>query len=128
MLIQFFHMLREGGMKPSITELLTLLEAMKCGLAGQSVDDFYYLSRSCLVKDESKFDQFDRIFAEHFKGIENTFKTLQTEVPEEWLRRQAELTLSEEERAQIEAMGGFEKLMEALRERLETTTRFDIAV
>ncbi len=119
MLIQFFYMLREGGMKPSITELLTLLEAMKCGLAGQSVDDFYYLSRSCLVKDESKFDQFDRIFAEHFKGIENTFKTLQTEVPDEWLRRQAELMLSEEERAQIEAMGGFEKLMEALRQRLE---------
>jgi len=119
MLIQFFYMLREGGMNPSITELLTLLEAMKSGLASQSVDDFYYLSRSCLVKDESKFDQFDRIFAEHFKGIENTFKTLQTEVPDEWLRRQAELMLSEEERAQIEAMGGFEKLMEALRERLE---------
>ena len=119
MLIQFFYMLREGGMKPSITELLTLLEAMKCGLAGQSVDDFYYLSRSCLVKDETKFDQFDRIFAEHFKGIENTLKTLASEVPDEWLRRQAELMLSEEERANIEAMGGFEKLMEALRQRLE---------
>ena len=119
MLIQFFYMLREGGMKPSITELLTLLEAMKCGLAGHSVDDFYYLSRSCLVKDETKFDQFDRIFAEHFKGIENTIKTLVSEVPDEWLRRQAELMLSEEERAKIEAMGGFEKLMEALRERLE---------
>ena len=119
MLIQFFYMLREGGMKPSITELLTLLEAMKSGLAGQSVDDFYYLSRSCLVKDESKFDQFDRIFAEHFKGIENTFKTLVSEVPDEWLRRQAELMLTEEERANIEAMGGFEKLMEALRQRLE---------
>jgi hypothetical protein len=119
MLIQFFYMLREGGMKPSITELLTLLEAMKCGLADHSVDDFYYLARSCMVKDETKFDQFDRIFAEHFKGIENTFKTLVSEVPDEWLRRQAELMLSEEERAQIEAMGGFEKLMEALRERLE---------
>jgi hypothetical protein len=119
MLIQFFYMLREGGMKPSITELLTLLEAMKCGLAGQSVDDFYYLSRSCLVKDETKFDQFDRIFAEHFKGIENTIKTLASKVPDEWLRRQAELMLSEEERANIEAMGGFEKLMEALRQRLE---------
>ncbi len=119
MLIQFFYMLREGGMKPSITELLTLLEAMKCGLAGESVDDFYYLSRSCMVKDESKFDQFDRIFAEHFKGIKNSLKTLVSEVPDEWLRRQAELMLSEEERAQIEAMGGFEKLMEALRERLE---------
>jgi len=80
------------------------------------MDNFYYLARSCLVKDETKFDQFDRIFAEHFKGIESTFKTLVSEVPDEWLRRQAELMLSEEERAQIEAMGGFEKLMEALRQ------------
>ena len=63
MLIPFFYLLRDGGMKPSITELLTLLEAMKKGVAGQSVDDFYYLSRACLVKDESKLDLFDRIFA-----------------------------------------------------------------
>jgi len=119
MLIPFFYMLREGGLKPSITELLTLLEAMKRGVAGTSVDDFYYLARSCMVKDESKFDLFDRIFAAHFQGIENAFKSLQTEVPEDWLRRQAELMLSEEERAQIEALGGFDKLMEALRERLE---------
>ncbi len=119
MLIQFFYMLREGGMKPSITELLTLLEAMKSGVANQSVDDFYYLSRSCMVKDETQFDRFDRIFAAHFHGIESAFKTLAPEVPEEWLRQQAELMLSEEERQQIEAMGGFDKLMAALRERLE---------
>jgi len=67
MLTDFFFMLREGGMKPSIIELLTLLEAMKKGVAGQSVDDFYYLSRSCLVKDESKFDRFDQIFAAQTK-------------------------------------------------------------
>ena len=119
MLIPFFYMLREGGLKPSITELLTLLEAMKHGVAGTSVDDFYYLARSCMVKDESKFDLFDRIFAAHFQGIEYAFKSLQTEVPEDWLRRQAELMLSEEERAQIEALGGFDKLMKALQERLE---------
>lgn len=119
MLTKFFFMLREGGLKPSITELLTLLEAMRSGVAQQSVDDFYYLARSCLVKDESKFDRFDKIFAAHFDGLEEGFKALVAEVPEEWLRQQAELVLSEEERAEIEALGGFEKLMEALRERLE---------
>ena len=119
MLTKFFFMLREGGLKPSIRELLTLLEAMRSGVAGQSVDDFYYLARSCLVKDESKFDRFDKIFAAHFDGIEDAFKALVADVPDEWLRHQTELVLSEEERAEIEALGGFEKLMEALRERLE---------
>jgi uncharacterized protein with von Willebrand factor type A (vWA) domain len=118
-LTKFFFMLREGGMKPSITELLTLLEAMKQGVAGYSVDDFYYLSRSCLVKDESKFDRFDQIFAAHFHGIEEAFNALVGDLPEDWLRKQAELMLTDEERQQIEAMGGFDALMEALRERLE---------
>ncbi|MGI9203041.1 MAG: vWA domain-containing protein [Woeseiaceae bacterium] len=118
MLTGFFFMLREGGLKPSITELLTLLAAMKRGLAGHSVEDFYFLSRSCLVKDETKFDRFDRIFAAHFHGIEDAFKSLAGEVPDDWLQKQAELYLSDEERAQIEAMGGFEELMKALRERL----------
>jgi uncharacterized protein len=119
MLIPFFFLLREGGLKPSITELLALLEAMKSGVANQSVDDFYYLARACLVKDETKFDRFDRIFAAHFQGIEEAFKSMVSEVPEDWLRQQAELVLSEDERAEIEAMGGFEALMEALRKRLE---------
>jgi uncharacterized protein with von Willebrand factor type A (vWA) domain len=119
MLTKFFFMLRDGGLKPSITELLTLLEAMRNGVAGQSVDDFYYLARSCLVKDETLFDRFDKVFAAHFEGIEDAFHALVADVPEEWLRKQAELVLTEEERAQVEALGGFEKLMEALRERLE---------
>ena len=119
MLIPFFYLLRDGGMKTSITELLTLLEAMKRGVAGQSVDDFYYLARSCLVKDESQIDRFDRIFAAYFHGIEDTFTDLMQDIPDEWLRRQVELHLTEEERAQIESMGGFEALMQALRERLE---------
>ena len=119
MLTKFFFMLRDGGLKPSITELLTLLESMQSGVAGNSVDDFYYLARSCLVKDESLFDRFDKIFAAHFNGIEEAFEALLAEVPDEWLQHQAELDLTEEERAQIEALGGFEKLMEALRERLE---------
>ena len=119
MLTKFFFMLRSGGLKTSITELLTLLESMRLGVAGQSVDDFYYLARSCLIKDESLFDRFDKIFAAHFDGIEDAFEALLAEVPEEWLRRQAELILTDEERAEIEALGGFEELMKALRERLE---------
>jgi hypothetical protein len=118
MLSRFFFMLREGGLKPSITELLTLMEALKSGIAGTSVDDFYFLSRSCLVKDETLFDRFDRVFAAHFHGIEDAFKAMIRDVPDDWLRKQAELMLSPEERARIESLGGFDKLMEALRERL----------
>ena len=119
MLIPFFYMLREGGMKTSITELLTLLDAMKSGLAGQSVDDFYYLARASLVKDEAHLDRFDRIFAAYFKGVEDSLTDLMQSVPDEWLRHQAELMLTDEERAQIEALGGFEALMQALQERLD---------
>ena len=106
-------------MKPSITELLTLLEAMKKGVAGHSVEDFYFLSRACLVKDESKFDRYDTIFAAHFQGLEDAFKALVEELPEDWLQKQAELMLTEEERKQIEAIGGFEALMDALKQRLD---------
>ena len=80
-------MLREGGIKPSITELLTLLEALKAGIAGTSVDDFYFLSRSCLVKDETLFDRFDQVFAAHFHGVEDAFRALVQDVPEDWLRK-----------------------------------------
>jgi uncharacterized protein with von Willebrand factor type A (vWA) domain len=118
-LIPFFYMLREGGMNTSITEILTLLEAMEKGVAGQSVDDFYFLSRAALVKDESQLDLFDRIFGAFFEGTEATVGSLLDDLPEDWLRRQAELALTEEERAGIEALGGFEALMEALRRRLE---------
>ncbi len=119
MLIPFFYLLRDGGLKTSITELLTLLEAMQRGLAGQSIDEFYYLARSSLVKDESDLDRFDRIFGVYFKGAEDSLVDLMQDVPEDWLRHRAELELSDEERARIEAMGGFEALMQALKERLE---------
>jgi uncharacterized protein with von Willebrand factor type A (vWA) domain len=119
MLIPFFYMLREGGMKTSVTELLTLHEAMKCGLAGQSVDDFYFLARTALVKDEAYLDRFDRIFGAYFKGVDDSLSDIMQDIPEEWMRRQAELSLSEEERALIESMGGFDELMKALQERLE---------
>lgn len=119
MLIPFFFMLREGGMKTSITELLTLLEAMKRGLAGESVDDFYFLARTSLVKDESQLDRFDRIFGAYFKGVEDSLADLSESIPDDWLQQRAELLLSEEERAQIEALGGFDELMKALQERLD---------
>lgn len=118
MLIPFFFMLRDGGMKTSITELLTLLEAMQRGVAGHDVNDFYYLARATLVKDESELDRFDRIFGAYFKGIEDSLGDLFETIPDDWLRQQTELFLSEEERAQVEAMGGFEELMKALAERL----------
>ncbi|MEL6200347.1 MAG: VWA domain-containing protein, partial [Pseudomonadota bacterium] len=118
MLTRFFYMLREGGMKTSVTELLTLLGAMKQGLAGTSVDDFYYLSRSCLVKDETQFDRYDKIFAAHFRGIEDAFRSLIADVPEDWIRQLGTLDLTDEERAEIESLGGFDEIMKALEERL----------
>jgi uncharacterized protein with von Willebrand factor type A (vWA) domain len=118
MLIRFFFMLREGGVPASITEFLTLLEVMRRRIAGYSVDEFYYLSRACLVKDEALYDRFDRVFSAHFKGIQELFGEEQAEIPEEWLRRQLELMLSDEEKAQIEALGGWDELMETLRQRL----------
>ncbi len=119
MLLSFFFLLRQGGIKVSITEWLALLEALRRGLARQSVDDFYYLARTALVKDESDLDRFDRIFGVYFKGIEDSLGDLFEDIPEEWLRKQAELLLTDEEREQIEALGGFDELMKALKERLE---------
>ncbi len=118
MLIKFFFMLREGGLNVSLTELLTLLKALQSGVAGHSVNDFYYLARASLIKDESQFDRFDRVFAAHFAGVEDLFLDPGADVPDDWLRREVELMLSEEERAEIEAMGGFDELMQALRDRL----------
>ncbi len=119
MLVKFFFMLRDGGIKVSITEFLTLLEVMQKRLAGCSVDEFYYLSRACLVKDEALYDRFDRVFGAHFKGIQELFGDEVAEIPEDWLRKQLERHLTDEEKAQIEALGGWEKLMETLRRRLE---------
>ena len=118
MLVEFFFQLRQGGLKVSLTEFLLLLEAMKRGLARYSIDEFYYLSRACLVKDESLFDRFDRVFAAHFKGIEQVFGPQGVEIPDEWLRQQFERIFSDEEKARIAAMD-WDELMETLRKRLE---------
>jgi uncharacterized protein with von Willebrand factor type A (vWA) domain len=119
MLIRFFFMLREGGLKVSITEFLTLLEVLEKRIAGYSVEEFYYLARACLVKDEALYDRFDRVFSAHFKGIQDIFGEDDVEIPEDWLRRQYESLLSDEEKAMVESLGGWDKLMETLRKRLE---------
>jgi uncharacterized protein with von Willebrand factor type A (vWA) domain len=119
MLIRFFFMLREGGLKVSITEFLTLLEVLDSRITGYSVDEFYYLARACLVKDESLYDRFDRVFSAHFKGVQDLFGEDVAEIPEEWLRSQFERLMSDEEKAMVESLGGWDKLMETLRKRLE---------
>jgi uncharacterized protein with von Willebrand factor type A (vWA) domain len=118
-LTRFFYTLREAGVPVSVTEYLLLLEALEARVATFSVDDFYFLARAAMVKDEKHFDRFDRAFAQHFKGIEQVFASLQAELPDDWLRKLAERQFTEEEKAQIEALGGWDKLMETLAERLK---------
>lgn len=119
MFIDFFFALKTAGLPVSLREYLTLLDAVKSGVADKSVDDFYYLSRSALVKDESRLDRFDQVFGTVFKGLEHLDEVAEQEIPEEWLRKLAEKFLTEEEKAKIESLGGFEKLMETLKERLK---------
>jgi uncharacterized protein with von Willebrand factor type A (vWA) domain len=118
MLIRFFLMLRAAGVPVSITEFLALLEAMQARLIGQSVDEFYQLARAVLVKDERHFDRYDQVFAAHFRGIEQAFEALIAEIPADWMRKSLELSLSDEDKARIAAMGGWDALMETLRRRL----------
>ncbi len=118
MLVRFFLLLKSAGVPVSITELLTLLEALKAGLGEISAERFYYLARTCLVKDERYYDRFDQVFAAHFKGAEDLFKLLSRELPADWLEKMAVRDLSDAEKAEIEALGGWEKLMETLRQRL----------
>jgi uncharacterized protein with von Willebrand factor type A (vWA) domain len=118
MLVRFFLLLKSAGVPVSITELLTLLEALKAGLSEISAERFYYLARTCLVKDERHYDRFDQAFAAHFKGAEDLFKLLSRELPADWLEKMAVRDLSDAEKAEIEALGGWEKLMETLKQRL----------
>ncbi len=118
MFINFFLTLRQAGVPASLREYLTLLEAMDREIPAYRVDDFYYLSRSCLVKDERNLDKFDRVFGQIFKGLEADDQSIAAEIPDEWLRALAEKVLTAEEKAEIEALGGWEKLMETLRKRL----------
>src|ERR1700730_18068754 len=118
MVVNFFHQLKSAGVPVTLREYLALMEAMEHDLADRRVQDFYYLSRSALVKDERNLDKFDRVFGRCFKGIETPAEE-GVAIPEEWLRKLGEKHLSEEEKRQIEALGGWDKLMETLRQRLE---------
>ncbi|MEI8393718.1 MAG: VWA domain-containing protein [Rhodospirillaceae bacterium] len=121
MFARFFQDLRAAGLPVSLTEYLTLLSAVGRGLAAYRVEDFYFLSRACLVKDERNLDRFDRVFGRVFKGEEDVAATrddFALYVPEEWLRRATELYLTDEEKVQIKAAGGLEKLMADLSRRL----------
>ncbi|MEW5422376.1 VWA domain-containing protein [Amorphus sp. 3PC139-8] len=119
MFLTFFHDLKRAGVPVTLREYLTLMEALEADLADKKVEDFYYLSRAILVKDETNIDRFDRVFGHTFKGLESVGESIEAEIPEEWLRKLAEKYLTEDEKAEIEALGGFEKLMETLKQRLE---------
>ena len=119
MFVNFFLELKQAKVPVSLREYLTLMEAMEAGVANYKVENFYYLSRSALVKDERNLDKFDRVFAHVFKGLEPAEDEIAAEIPEEWLRKLTELYLTDEEKEKIESLGGWEKLMETLKERLE---------
>jgi uncharacterized protein with von Willebrand factor type A (vWA) domain len=116
--VRFFLELKGAGVPASLREYLTFLGAMRAGVADFEVEDFYYLARASLVKDERNLDKFDRVFAHCFKGLELSVETLFGEIPAEWLKKLAEKTLTEEEKRLVESLGGWEKLMETLRKRL----------
>lgn len=119
MFLRFFDTLRTAGVPVSLREHLTFLDALGRGLGTNDIDGLHALARSCLVKDERFFDRFDRAFGEVFKGVETLDAAFeQTEIPPEWLKRGFEKKLTQAERDAIEAMGGLDKLMETLRERL----------
>ena len=122
MFVPFFETLRRAGVPVSLREYLTFLEGMGAGLATYDIEAFYYLARAAMVKDERHIDRFDQAFAHSFRGLEDLSvdTVLQAlDLPEDWLRKLAEKHLSDEEKAGIEALGGFDKLMETLRERLK---------
>ncbi|MEM7551337.1 MAG: VWA domain-containing protein [Bacteroidota bacterium] len=119
MFLTFFELLRLGGLPVSIKDLLHLLEALKKGVGEFNVDDFYYLSRSVFVKDESHYDTFDQLFAAYFKEIENIDDSFFNSIPEDWLKKGGQRNLSEEEKELLKSLGGLDKLMERMKELLE---------
>ncbi len=118
MLIDFFLHLKSARLPVSTREFLTLLDALQERVVSLSLDDFYHLARTTLIKDEALFDRYDLAFGTYFKGV-NAIFDVRAELPEEWLKKEFERHLTAEEKALVEAMGGFDKLMETLRKRLE---------
>lgn len=119
MFVHFFHELKKANVPVSLREYLTLLEAMDSDVIENRVEDFYFLSRASLIKDERNLDKFDRVFSHVFKGLDMVSDEQAIDLPEEWLRALTEKFLTEEEKAQIESLGGWEQIMETLKKRLE---------
>ncbi|MEM7056130.1 MAG: VWA domain-containing protein [Pseudomonadota bacterium] len=123
MFLNLFFKLKEAKVPVSLREHLTLIEAIEKGLVIYDVQEFYFLARSALIKDERHLDRFDQVFAEVFKGLETVSGSPEgvetMDLPEEWLRKMAEKFLTDEEKKEIESLGGWEKLMETLKQRLE---------
>jgi uncharacterized protein len=119
MLINFFLTLRKYKVPVTTRELMDLISALQHRLVYANIDDFYLLSRTCLVKDEKNYDKFDRAFSAYFKGLEDLHGLLASMIPDEWLRREFEKSLSPEELEQIESLGGLEKLIEAFQKSKE---------
>lgn len=119
MLINFFMTLKEERLPVSFTELFSLLECLKQNVIFANVEEFYYLSRMCFVKDEKNFDKFDIAFGKYFENVEAINDLAMYQIPDDWLRKQMESMLSDEEKAKIEALGGLDKLMEEFRKRME---------
>lgn len=119
MFLRLFNELRQAGVPVSLTEYLLLVESLDRGLAGHSTEEFYFLSRAALVKDERNFDRFDRVFASVFRGVGSAGDDLMAEIPDAWLRQLTEKFLTDEERRQVAALGGLDKILEELRKRLE---------
>ncbi len=120
MLLDLFDRLRRSSIPVSLVEYLTMLEGMNAHVAGFSIDEFYHFARLTLIKDERFYDRFDQIFGDYIKGRESLFDAvMESEIPEDWLNPNKQLDLSEDELKRIEALGGWDKLMETLRERLE---------
>ena len=118
MFVEFFLALKEAHIPVTLREFLVLLEAMERKVVSFNVDDFYFLSRSSLVKDERNLDKFDQVFGSCFEGLEFGQDLFETEIPEDWLQKLAERVMTTEEMAEIKSLGGWKKLMETLRERL----------
>jgi uncharacterized protein with von Willebrand factor type A (vWA) domain len=122
----FFLALRKARVPVTLREYLTLLEAMEAGIPEHGVERFYYLARACLVKDERNIDKFDRVFAETFRGVDHAESELDAligAIPEDWLRKLAEKNLTDDEKRLIESLGGFEAVMQRLREQLAKQTK-----
>ena len=119
MLVDLLFRLRKASVPVSITEYLAMLDGLDAAVTNYSVDEFYHFARLCLVKDERHFDRFDQVFGDYINGIQSAFENVIGEIPEEWLRLEAERLFSEEEKQQVEQLGGWDEIMKTLRERLE---------